>query len=105
MPLAWADALGWSGATRATEPPADRQEPDEGAREQMNAAYLAAWAAFGDPASLKSALDWAAPLSELHVSISWRRIAAVFEPGAFPFVDGGAQRHLEAALAATDGIG
>jgi len=79
--------------------------PDEAAREQMNAAYLAAWAAFGDPASLKSALDWAAPLSELHVSISWRRIAAVFEPGAFPFVDGGAQRHLEAALAATDGIG
>jgi hypothetical protein len=46
----------------------------------MNAAYLAAWAAFGDPASLKSALDWAAPLSELHVSISWRRIAAVFDP-------------------------
>jgi len=78
---------------------------DEAAREQMCAAYLGTWREFGDPASLRNALDWAAPLSELHVSISWRRIAAVFEPGAFPFVDDGVQRHLEAALAATDGIG
>ena len=78
--------------------------PDEAAREAMRAAYLGAWAAFGDPDALQTAVDLAAPLSELHVAISWRSIQAVFEPGAFPFVDSGAQRHLEMALGMTDGI-
>jgi len=41
---------------------------------------------------------------ESHVAITWRRLAAIFEPGSLAFVDRGVQRHLEMALAATDGL-
>ena len=48
-----------------------------------------------------SALAWSEPLTELHLSITWRRLQGLFEAdGAYPFVDSGVQRHLELALAA-----
>lgn len=77
---------------------------DVAAREAMREAYLGTWADYADPAELRTLLAWASPLTELHLAITWRRLKAIFEPdGAHPFVDGGAQRHLEWALAATDG--
>ena len=77
---------------------------DEDAREAMRAAYVDAWAGWADAATLRDSLRWAELLMEFHVAISWRRLAAIFEPGAFAFVDRGAQRHLEMALAATDAL-
>jgi Phosphotransferase enzyme family len=76
---------------------------DVGAREAMRKAYLAAWADYADPAELRTLLAWATPLTELHLAITWRRLKAIFESDVpFPFVDGGVQRHLEFALAATE---
>src|SRR5262249_19356494 len=76
---------------------------DEAARAAMRSAYLAEWSDVADPATLQAALRWSAPLTELHLSISWRRPRATFEPdGGFPFVDAGVERHLRMALGATD---
>jgi Ser/Thr protein kinase RdoA (MazF antagonist) len=75
---------------------------DAAARAAMEEAYLATWSASGDSATLRAALKLAAPLSELHVSLAWRRLLTVFEPNVYGFVDTGVQRHLELALAATD---
>ena len=75
---------------------------DVDARETMRQAYVDAWANWADPASLRESLRLAELLMEFHVAITWRRLAAIFEPGSLAFVDRGVQRHLEAALAATD---
>ena len=75
---------------------------DEAARETMRNAYLDAWADHADAGTLHGMLRTAELLTELHLSIIWRRLQAVFEQdGAYPFVDSGVQRHLEFALAAT----
>jgi len=75
---------------------------DEAARETMRNAYLDAWADHADAGTLHGMLRTAELLTELHLSIIWRRLQAVFErDGAYPFVDSGVQRHLEFALAAT----
>ena len=77
---------------------------DAAARASMESAYLASWSAFGDAAVLRDAFAAAAPLAELHLSISWRRLRPIFEPGVYRFVDNGVQRHLELALAATEAM-
>jgi hypothetical protein len=77
---------------------------DVAAREAMRSAYLAAWADWADPSTMLESLRWAELLMEFHVAITWRRLAAIFEPGSHAFVDRGAQRHLEMALAATDAL-
>jgi hypothetical protein len=75
---------------------------DQEARESMRTAYLDAWADHADARTLRALLASAEVLTELHLSISWRRLQAVFEPdGAYPFVVSGVRRHLESALAAT----
>jgi Ser/Thr protein kinase RdoA (MazF antagonist) len=76
---------------------------DESAREAMRSSWLGAWSAFADPVVLREALAWSAPLTELHLAISWRRLKAIFEQdGAWTFVDNGTRRHLQLALDATD---
>jgi hypothetical protein len=75
---------------------------DVDSREAMRQAYVDAWANWANPASLRDSLRLAELLMEFHVAITWRRLAAIFEPGSLAFVDRGVQRHLEAALAATD---
>jgi hypothetical protein len=78
---------------------------DQAAAEHMRAAYLEAWADYAEQPVLREALAKAEPLTQLHLSITWRRLTAVFEPdGAYPFVDTGVQRHLERALAATEAL-
>jgi hypothetical protein len=77
---------------------------DLAAREAMRSAYLAAWAEWADGPTLRQSLRWAELLMEFHVAITWRRLTAIFEPGSHSFVDQGAQRHLEMALAATDAL-
>jgi phosphotransferase family enzyme len=76
--------------------------PDEAARETMRATYADAWSDFADARTLRALLADAEILSELHISITWRHLQAVFEPDVFPFVDSGVQRHLEYALAAAE---
>lgn len=96
----WSDAC-WSHPFFDVRTCTVRTE-DPAARAAMEAAYLESWSAFGDAASLRTAFVLAAPLTELHLSISWRRIQAIFEPNVYPIVDTGVQRHLELALAATE---
>jgi phosphotransferase family enzyme len=77
---------------------------DEAARDAMRGAYVEAWADHAEEPVLRDALAKAELLTELHLSITWRRLSAVFEAdGAYPFVDAGVQRHLELALAAVEG--
>jgi hypothetical protein len=78
---------------------------DEAAREAMRAQYVTAWSEFADPEELRTLLADAEILSELNLAISWRHLQTVFEPGVFPFVDSGVQRHLELAYAATQARG
>ena len=75
---------------------------DAAARSTMETAYLASWSAYGDAGALREAFALAAPLAELHLSISWWRLRPIFEPNVYRFVDNGVQRHLELALAVTD---
>jgi hypothetical protein len=76
---------------------------DAAALDQMRTAYLAAWADHADLPVLRDLLAKAELLTELHLSISWRRLIELFEAdGAFPFVVTGVQRHLEWALAAME---
>ena len=97
----WSDAC-WSHPFFDIPTVTSRTE-DLDAREAIRLAYLETWREYADLPILRQALDWAAPLAELHLAISWRRIRTAFEPdGAFPFVDTGAQRHLEYALASTE---
>ena len=76
---------------------------DEAARETMRGEYLKAWADHADQSVLRELLVRAELLAELQISLAWRRLQAIFEPdGAFPFVDTGVERHLEAALTAAE---
>jgi Ser/Thr protein kinase RdoA (MazF antagonist) len=78
---------------------------DEAARDAMRHAHLEAWADHADDGILRDALAKAELLTELHLSITWRRLSHVFEAdGAYPFVDAGVQRHLELALTAVKGV-
>ncbi|HEX5014799.1 MAG TPA: aminoglycoside phosphotransferase family protein [Candidatus Limnocylindrales bacterium] len=77
---------------------------DISARHAMRRAYLDAWAGWADPSSLHEHLRSAELLMEFHVAISWRRLTAIFEPGAHAFAERGVHRHLEMALAATDAL-
>ena len=95
----WSDAC-WSHPFFDVRTCTTRTE-DVAAQAAMEAAYLDAWSAYADPAALREAFELAAPLAELHLSVSWRRLLAIFEPNVFGFVDTGVQRHLELALAAT----
>jgi Ser/Thr protein kinase RdoA (MazF antagonist) len=99
----WSDAC-WSHPFFDVRTCTVRTE-DAAARASMESAYLASWSAFGDAASLRAAFELAAPLTELHLAITWRRLLPIFEPGVYAFVDRGVQRHLELALAATDEAG
>jgi hypothetical protein len=96
----WSDAC-W-GHPFFDVPTFTARTEDLGAREAMRSAFVSAWAAFGDTATLRALLTAAEILGELHYAISWRRLQAIFEPGVFPVVDTGVQRHLEYALAASE---
>jgi hypothetical protein len=99
----WSDAC-W-GHPFFDVPTVTQRTDDMTARESLREAVVAAWSSFGDPASIRQALAWSEPLTELHLSISWRRLRGLFEAdGAYPFVDNGVQRHLELALAALDAL-
>jgi hypothetical protein len=95
----WSDAC-W-GHPFFDVPTFTSRTDDLEAREAMRSAYLATWADHADETSLRRALAWSAPLAELHLAITWRRLQAIFLDAAFPFVASGVQRHLEFALAAT----
>ncbi len=95
----WSDAC-W-GHPFFDVPTFTSRTDDLEAREAMRSAYLATWADHADEGILRQALDWSAPLTELHLAITWRRLQGIFRDGAYPFVDTGVQRHLEFALAAT----
>jgi aminoglycoside/choline kinase family phosphotransferase len=96
----WSDAC-WSHPFFDVRTCTTRTE-DGAAQASMESAYLESWSGYADHASLRDALRLAAPLTELHLSISWQRLMPIFEPGVYRFVDTGVQRHLELALAATD---
>jgi len=99
----WSDAC-W-GHPFFDVPTVTQRTDDVAARESLREAVVAAWSAFGGPASIRQALAWSEPLTELHLSITWRRLQGLFEAdGAYPFVDSGVQRHLELALAAVDAL-
>ena len=96
----WSDAC-W-GHPFFDVPTFTNRTDDLDAREAMRTAFIATWADHGDEPSLRQALRWSEPLTELHLAITWRRLQGIFVDGAYPFVDTGVQRHLEFALAATD---
>jgi hypothetical protein len=97
----WSDAC-W-GHPFFDIPTVTSRTDDPTARETLREAVVAAWSAVGDRASVREALAWSEPLTELHLSITWRRLQGLFEAdGAYPFVDSGVQRHLELVLAALD---
>jgi hypothetical protein len=99
----WSDAC-W-GHPFFDVPTMTSRTDDLTARESLREAVVGAWSAFGDRASIREALSWSEPLTELHLSITWRRLQGLFEAdGAYPFVDSGVQRHLELALAAIDAL-
>ena len=99
----WSDAC-W-GHPFFDVPTVTHRTDDLTAREALREAVVGAWSAFGDRASVREALAWSEPLTELHLSITWRRLQGLFEAdGAYPFVDSGVQRHLELALAAIDAL-
>jgi hypothetical protein len=99
----WSDAC-W-GHPFFDVPTVTSRTDDRTAGASQREAVVAAWSAFGDRASVRESLAWSGPLTELHLSISWRRLQALFEEdGAYPFVDSGVQRHLELAVAAIDAL-
>jgi len=96
----WSDAC-WSHPFFDVRTFTERTD-DAPAREAMRSAYLAAWSDLADLGTLREALAWSAPLTELHLAITWRRLQAIFEPDTWQFVDSGVERHLRIALDATD---
>jgi Ser/Thr protein kinase RdoA (MazF antagonist) len=99
----WSDAC-W-GHPFFDVPTVTNRTDDATARESLRETVVTAWSAFGDRGSIREALAWSEPLTELHLSITWRRLQGMFEEdGAYPFVDSGVQRHLEQALAAIDAL-